>query len=514
MDLISLLAVPLCICSILIFFYVRASSSSSSSKSPFAHRRRLPPGPRPLPVVGSLLELGDSPHRAFARLAAGYGPLISLRLGRVTTVVASSPDAARDVLQKHDAAFSDRSVPDAVRARGHHRYSVPWLPPARRWRRLRGVCTAELFTPQRLDAQKSLRHDKIRELRDYVSDCSASSSAVDVGRAAFATSLNLLSRTIFSVDLVDLRSGSSSGEFKAAVEEIMVVAGTPNISDFFPGVAALDLQGKRRRMAVLLGKLHRIFDEQIDRRLRSTADAGESPAQDFLSVLLKCRIQEDDGPPTELDRPALRSLFTDLFAAGSDTSSNTVEWAMAELLRSPRSMAAAREELARVIGPRREVEESDVAQLLYLQAVVKETLRLHPPAPFLLPRRAVTDVEVGGCTIPADAQVLVNVWAMGRDPAVWARPEEFAPERFLNDAARDKDFRGKDFDLLPFGAGRRICPGLPLAARMVHLMLAALLHGFDRALPDGGAGGGVDMTGKFGVTLAKAVPLRAMAAPA
>ncbi|OAY78069.1 Geraniol 8-hydroxylase [Ananas comosus] len=501
MELISLLAVPLSICSVLIFFFVRASSRSSSSKSPFAHRRRLPPGPRPLPVVGSLLELGDSPHRAFARLAACYGPLISLRLGRVTTVVASSPDTARDVLQKHDAALSARSVPDAVCARGHHRYSVPWLPPAPRWRRLRGSAP-----PSSSRRSAWTRRSPSAATRFAISATTASSSAVDVGRAAFATSLNLLSRTIFSVDLVDLRSGWSSGEFKAAVEEIMVVAGSPNISDFFPGVAALDFQGKRRRMAALFGKLHRIFDEQIDRRLRSTADAGESPAQDFLSVLLKCRIQEDDGPPTELNRPALRSLFT--------TSSNTVEWAMAELLRSPRSMAAAREELARVIGPRREVEESDVAQLPYLQAVVKESLRLHPPGPFLLPRRAVADVEVGGCTIPADEQVVVNLWAIGRDPAVWARPEEFAPERFLNDAARDKDFRGKDFDLLPFGAGRRICPGLPLAVRMVHLMLAALLHGFDWTLPDGGAGGGIDMTEKFGVTLSMAVPLRAMAAPA
>nr|CAD1829392.1 unnamed protein product [Ananas comosus var. bracteatus] len=407
MELISLLAVPLSICSVLIFFFVRASSRSSSSKSPFAHRRRLPPGQG--------LSLYTTPP---CRPAPSPTP--------------SAPAATT-----------------ATPSRGCRR--PPLAPPPR-------VCTAELFAPQRLDAQKSLRRDKIRDLRDYVSDCSASSSAVDVGRAAFATSLNLLSRTIFSVDLVDLRSGWSSGEFKAAVEEIMVVAGSPNISDFFPGVAALDFQGKRRRMAALFGKLHRIFDEQIDRRLRSTADAGESTAQDFLSVLLKCRIQEDDGPPTELNRPALRSLFTDLFVAGSETSSNTVEWAMAELLRSPRSMAAAREELARVIGPRREVEESDVAQLPYLQAVVKESLRLHPPGPFLLPRRAVADVEVGGCTIPADAQVVVNLWAIGRDPAVWARPEEFAPERFLNDAARDKDFRGKDFDLLPFGAGWRICP--------------------------------------------------------
>jgi cytochrome P450 len=183
---------------------------------------------------------------------------------------------------------------------------------------------------------------------------------------------------------------------------------------------------------------------------------------------------------------------------------------MAELLQSPSSMAKARDELVEVIGSKQEVEESDVGQLKWLQAVVKETFRLHPPAPLLLPRQAETTTEVRGYTVPKGTRVLVNVWAIGQDPARWAEPEKFMPERFLE---KEVDFRGRDFDLLPFGAGRRICPGLPLAARMVHLMLATLLHRFEWRLPADVERNGVDMSENLGVTLGMSTPLQAMAMP-
>jgi cytochrome P450 len=183
---------------------------------------------------------------------------------------------------------------------------------------------------------------------------------------------------------------------------------------------------------------------------------------------------------------------------------------MAELLQSPSSMAKARDELVEVIGSKQEVEESDVGQLKWLQAVVKETFRLHPPAPLLLPRQAETTTEVRGYTVPKGTRVLVNVWAIGQDRARWAEPEKFMPERFLE---KEVDFRGRDFDLLPFGAGRRICPGLPLAARMVHLMLATLLHRFEWRLPADVERNGVDMSENLGVTLGMSTPLQAMAMP-
>lgn len=200
----------------------------------------------------------------------------------------------------------------------------------------------------------------------------------------------------------------------------------------------------------------------------------------------------------------------DIFTAGTDTSSRTIEWAMAELLQNPVRLAKVRNELASVIGPEREMEESDIGRLPYLQAVIKETMRLHPPVPFLLPRRAQETVELGGYLIPEDAKLLVNIWAIGRDETTWPDPLKFFPERFLE---KEIDFRGRDFEFIPFGAGRRICPGLPLAYRMVHLMVGSLLHRFEWKLPEEVGNCGVNMSEKFGVTLAMAQHLKAIAVP-
>ncbi|WVZ59626.1 LOW QUALITY PROTEIN: hypothetical protein U9M48_009742 [Paspalum notatum var. saurae] len=438
-------------------------------------RRGLPPGPRPLPVIGSLHLLGDQPHRSLARLAKVHGPLMSLRLGTVTTVVASSPAVAREFLQRHDAVFSNRSVPDATGA--HSRTSSVWLPNAPRWRAMRKIMGAELFAPHRLDALQQLRREKVQELVDHVGRLARRGEPVDVGRVAFTTSLNLVSRTIFSRDLTRLDDDGGTREFQRVVTEIMEAVGCPNISDYFPAIAAADLQGWRRHLARLFARLHRIFDEEIDGRLRGR-DAGEPRKNDFLDLLLDAA---DDGDSTaRLDRDTLRSLFTDLFSAGSDTSSSTVEWAMTELLRSPTSMAKVCDELDAVIGAKKSIEESDIGRLPYLQAVVKETFRLHPPAPLLLPRHTQDDIKIMGYTIPKGSRVFVNVWAMGRDKETWSDPEKFMPERFFGKAV---DLRGGDFDLIPFGGGRRICPGMPLAIRMVHMLLASMLNKFTWRLP-------------------------------
>ncbi|VAH38663.1 unnamed protein product [Triticum turgidum subsp. durum] len=283
--------------------------------------------------------------------------------------------------------------------------------------------------------------------------------------------------------------------------------GTPNMSDFFPVLAPADLQGMRRRLARLFARLHAVFDAEVDQRLRGR-DAGQPRKNDFLDVLLDVAAREDGKDL--LDRETLRSHFTDLFAAGSDTSSSTVEWAMTELLQNPSSVAKVCDELAQIIGSRRNIEEADIVRLPYLQAVIKETFRLHPPAPLLLPRQPEMTVKIAGCTIPKGSRVFINVWAIGRDKDVWTEPEKFMPERFLGLVI---DFRGVDFELLPFGAGRRICPGMALAIRMVHVMLASLLNQFKWSLPVNLERDGIDMEDQFGLTLPKVVPLCIIATP-
>ena len=181
---------------------------------------------------------------------------------------------------------------------------------------------------------------------------------------------------------------------------------------------------------------------------------------------------------------------------------------MAELICNPEKMKRAQADLDEVVGRNRRVEESDTERLPYLCAVVKEVFRLHPAVPFLIPHRADERCEISGFVIPKHSQIIVNVWAIGRDPAIWNEPSKFVPERFIDSKMSSVDYRGQHFELIPFGAGRRICVGLPLASRMIHLVLASLLHSFDWTLPKGTVQ--LDMTEKFGITMAKAVPLEAI----
>ncbi|TVU02183.1 hypothetical protein EJB05_52326, partial [Eragrostis curvula] len=477
-------------------------------------RRNLPPGPLPLPLVGNLLSLrggGGLPHRSLARLAARHGPVMALRLGTVTAVVASSPDAARDVLQRHDTAFSARAVPDGAHVFAHYTHSMGWLPATSpRWRALRKVCTGELFAPHRLDTHGSLRQEKVRHLVAHVARLANDGARpVRVGRLAFTTALNLLSSTIFSADLADIDDDDRRGEFEALLAEVNVTVGLPNVSDFYPEVARLDPQGLRRRIEGLFRRMHAIIDQLIERRLRERAAGEETSKKNFLDVLLDYRGAEDGRG---FERQTLLSLLSDLFSAGTDTTSATVEWAMAELLRNPSCMAKARDELAQVLGSKPEVEESDIGELKYLQAVVKETFRVHPPAPFLLPHLADATTQVRGYTVPKGSRVLVNVWAIGHDANVWPEPDKFMPERFLEEN-NEVDFKGRDFELLPFGSGRRMCPGTPLATRMVHLILASLLHRFHWSLPADVEKNGLDMGERLGLNLSMATPLQAIATP-
>ncbi|KAJ6326852.1 hypothetical protein OIU78_013860 [Salix suchowensis] len=427
---------------------------------------------------------------------------MSLQLGQVTTVVVSSAAMAKEVLQKHDLNFCNRTIVDAVRAHDHHEAGIVWLPVAARWRSLRKICNSHIFTPQKLDANQDLRRKKVQDLLAEVQERCLVGEAVDLRQAAFTATLNALSNTVLSLDLTDL-SSDIAREFKEHISCIMDEAGKPNLVDYFPILRRIDPQGIRRRTATHLGKVFDIFDRLVNERLRLRQVKGYIPLDDMLDTLLTISEQNNE----EMDANSIKHLFLDLFGAGTDTTSSSLEWAMAELLHSPGTLLKARAELERTIGEGNLLGESDIGRLPYLQAVIKETLRLHPAVPLLLPHKAGADADIGGFTVPKNAQVLVNVWAMGRDPSMWEDPNSFVPERFLES---NIDARGRDMELIPFGTGRRICPGLPLAMRMLHLMLGSLILSFDWKLPDGVTPENLDMDDKFGLTLQKAQPLRAI----
>lgn len=199
-----------------------------------------------------------------------------------------------------------------------------------------------------------------------------------------------------------------------------------------------------------------------------------------------------------------------MISAGMDTTTITVEWAMAEMVRNPRVQQKIQEELDRVVGRDRIMTEADIANLPYLQAVTKECFRMHPPTPLLLPHKANTNVKIGGYDIPKGATVSVNAWAIARDPKVWKNPLEFRPERFQEE---DVDMKGNDYRLLPFGSGRRICPGAQLAINLVSSMLGHMVHSFEWAPEAGVRPEDMDMMEQPGTVTYMKTPIQAVPTP-
>ncbi|KAI3741247.1 hypothetical protein L1987_58918 [Smallanthus sonchifolius] len=467
---------------------------------------RLPPGPYPFPIIGNILKLGDNPHVSLATLSKRYGPLMSLKLGSRTTIVVSSPEIAKEFFHTHDRSFSSRSIPEAARVVEHHKFSIVWLPAGDQWRRLRRITKENLFSVQCLDTSELLREEKVHELIDHVDQCCKHEKAVNVGAAAFTTMLNIFSNLVFSMDFAQYDSISSQ-EFKDTVWALMEVGGKANIVDYFPILKPIDPQGLVRWVYVCGRKLLTIFDRVIDQRLERRSSSSfydDNSSMDVLESLLNLNLKDEP----EFGRDDMRHLFLDIFLAGTDTISSTLEWAVSELIRNPDKMEMARLELTELVkNEGRNIQEQDISQLPYLQAIIKETLRLHPAAPFLIPHQAIHDVEVQGFIVPKNSQILFNVWAMGRDPKMWLDPETFMPERFLD---VEIDYKGQNFELIPFGAGRRICPGLNFAHRMLHMVLGSLIQKFDWKLVGNIRPQDMDMKEKFGITLQRNAPLMAI----
>ncbi|KAH9323606.1 hypothetical protein KI387_018245 [Taxus chinensis] len=461
----------------------------------------LPPGPPGWPIIGNLFQLGRKPNESLFALSKRYGPLMTLSLGMKTTVIVSSPEMAKEFLRTHDHVFAGRVQTQASTTLSHHKSSIVVGEYGPRWQTLRRISSTQLITTKMLQSLHHLRRDEVSRMTRTILEMEG--KRVNIPHMVFCTGVNVITNMIWSRSLVDPNS-EGSREFQDTLAMIMKIGGTPNVADIFPFLAFIDPQGLRRRLAKHLHKIHKLLDVFINDRMEGLGPERRADDKDFLDVLLELR--GDDMTLTDI-----RAIIYDLIVAGSETTSTALEWVMAELICNPHSMKRVQEELKEVVGYNRQVEESDIGKLPYLQAVMKEGFRLHPPLPLLIPHRAESRCEIDGYMIPKHSEVIVNVWAMGRDPAIWKDPSKFLPERFLESENSNKDFKGRDFDLIPFGSGRRICMGLPLANRMVYLILGSLLHSFEWNLPDGQSE--LDMRDTFGVTLKKEVDLHLLPTP-
>ncbi|CAI9284025.1 unnamed protein product [Lactuca saligna] len=470
------------------------------------HAKRLPPGPTPWPIVGNLPHLGTIPHHSLAALATRYGPLMHLRLGFVDVVVVASASVAAQFLKAHDANFASRPPNSGAKHMAYNYQDLVFAPYGPRWRMLRKICSVHLFSAKSLDDFRHVRQEEVAILTRAL--VGAGKSTVKLGQLLNVCTTNALARVMLGRRVFGDGSGGGdpkADEFKDMVVELMVLAGEFNIGDFIPALDWLDLQGITKKMK----KLHVRFDSFLNTILEEhkTGSGAPSGHVDLLSTLISLK-DDADGEGGKLSDIEIKALLLNLFAAGTDTSSSTVEWAIAELIRYPELMKQAQQEMDIVVGKDRLVTELDLSQLTFLQAIVKETFRLHPSTPLSLPRIASESCEINGYNIPKGSTLLVNVWAIARDPKMWTDPLEFQPARFLPGGEKpNADVKGNDFEVIPFGAGRRICAGMSLGLRMVQLLTANLVQAFDWELANGLDPRDLNMEEAYGLTLQRAAPL-------
>ncbi|XP_048128232.1 cytochrome P450 71AU50-like [Rhodamnia argentea] len=463
-------------------------------------KKKLPPGPRGFPILGNLLLLGQNPHHDLHRLAKKYGPLMYLRLGFVPTIVVSSPEMAEQFLKTHDLVFASRPINEASKYISYEQRNLVFAPYGLYWRNIRKMCTLELLSNAKINSFKSMRREEVGLLVNSLKDASLGRMAIDLSAMISSLSADMSCRMVFGKKYM-FKEFDERG-FKAVIQEGMVLTATPNIGDFIPYLARFDLQGLTKRMKAVSRVLDGFFEKIIDEHMESKKEEGES--KDFVDVMLG--IMGLNEGEYHIDRPHIKAIILDMLVASMDTSATAIEWAMAELVKHPSAMKKLQQELEKAVGLNRAVQELDTDGLDYLDMVIKETMRLHPVAPLLVPHEATEDCMVNSFHIPYKSRVIVNVWSIGRDPKVWTThdPEEFVPERFLGSSV---DFKGRDFQLLPFGAGRRGCPGMQLGITVVRFVLAQLVHCFDWQLPGGMSPSELDMTEEFGLTTPRAKPL-------
>ncbi|PIA50060.1 hypothetical protein AQUCO_01300650v1, partial [Aquilegia coerulea] len=445
----------------------------------------LPPGPWGLPLIGYLPFLDPELHSCFAQLSLKYGPIMKVYLGSKLCIIFSSPDVAKEVLKEQDVNFADRDIPAAAFVSAYGAVDIAFAPYGEHWRMMRKVCVRELLSYGRLEALYGLRRREVRDMvqRVYIKI----GSSIDIGEYAFLAMFNVITSMMWGNTLDGEERRRVTSKFR---------------------------EGKERRMKEVVKYFDQIFDFVInERRKMETQEEDEAlkskdkENKDFLQVLLQLIDQGDQK--TSITITHLKALFVNMTVGGTKTTSTTVEWAMTELLKQPEIMQKAREELDQVVGLNNVVEENHLSKLPYLDAIVKEVFRLHPVGPLLIPRRARESCIVGGYLIPKGAVIFVNTYAIQRDSKYWTDPLEFRPERFLNPNVK-WDYNGNDVRYLPFGSGRRICVGIPIAEKVAPYLLASLLHSFDWKLPEGTK---LDLSDQFGFELKKKTPLFAVPTP-
>ncbi|KAF5812607.1 putative cytochrome P450 [Helianthus annuus] len=453
-----------------------------SKLKPLSSSSPLPPGPRSLPVVGYLPFLGPDLHKQFTNMANTYGPIFKFHMGSKLHVVINTSELTKVVTRDQDHTFANRNLTIAASIITYGGQDIVFSNNSH-WRKLRKIFVHEALSNKNLAACSYFRSNEVRKTIKNV--FGKLGTSIDIRQVSFLTESNVLTSMILG-NTSTVGSRHLGEELHIVSTNISEIFGRPNMSDFFPKLAWFDLQGVERDMKKQLKMMDEIIESMIEQRTKLNSKMSHDEVcdheekKDFSQILLELKNQEDGSP---LDITHIKALLLDVMIVGAETTATLIEWVMTEIMKNLDVMKRVQEELEEIVGLNNIVEEYHLQKLQYLDATIKETLRLHPILPFLMPRSPSKDCTVGGYTVPKDSTVLLNVWSIHQDPRHWDNPLEFNPDRFLTYHEAKKSYNGNNLNFFPFGSGRRLCPGLPLAEKMLLFILASLLHSLTGVCP-------------------------------
>ncbi|XP_076949670.1 cytochrome P450 83B1-like [Bidens hawaiensis] len=459
-------------------------------------RSNLPPGPSGLPIIGNLHQLRTN-HLSnhLWQLSKLYGPLMSLRLGRVQAVVVSSAQMAKEVLKTNDTLFCSRPVFTGQRMITYGYKGLVLTPYNDYWREMRKVCTLHLFTQNRVQSFRPDREKEVFLTIDRIRSQIATPGSIEVVVNLNETIMTLTSTIICRI-AYGKRQGQEMSRFHELLLECQAVLVNFYFRDHFPLMGWLDhLNGSMARLKKNFDDMDEFYQELVDEHLNPERPKLQD---DIVDILLG--LKKDDSCSFGLTFDHIKAILMDIFLAGTETVASTVVWAMTLLIKNPKALKMVKQEVMKIVGNKGKVEEDDIQMLNYLKAVIKESLRLYPVAPLLVPHETIDKCVLAGYIIPKNTMVYVNVWAIGRDPKTWENPNEFHSERFTGS---NIDYKGLDFEFIPFGSGRRGCPGMSLRAKTMELILSNLIYAFEWNLPNGMKAGDIDTLTTPGLVLHK-----------
>ncbi|XP_076891054.1 dimethylnonatriene synthase-like [Bidens hawaiensis] len=501
----------------LLLFVITFNNKRKRSNTKKSGKLEAPEPSGALPIIGHLHFLRGQPPiaRILGKIADDYGPVYSLRLGFRPTLVVSSWQSIKECFTTNDRVFATRPNMAISRHMVYNTAGFALAPYGPYWRDIRRMVTSELFTSQRVEKFKSVRDSEVKnsvnELALLSFNKRGQSSIVEMNKWFEHITFNILIRILVGKRFSNGFSDEGNNEdlhLTQAIKRGLHISGVFVVSDIFPYLEWMDIGGHVKAMKQVAKEVDGVVGKWLAEHIEKRKELDSVENEDFMDLMLSA-LPKDVEMSGHGQETIIKATTMTLMLTGSESTALTMTWTLSLLLNHPHILEAAQKELDIHVGRKKWVEESDIANLVYLQAIVKETLRLYPPGPLAGPHEAIEDCYVQGYHVTKGTRLIVNVWKLHRDPQVWLDPNEFRPERFLEEHT-DINYHGQNFEYIPFSTGRRMCPATMFAWHVLHLTLARLLQGFDLSTPMGKP---VDMSEGLGIALPKVKPLEVVITP-